>query len=181
VCPLQRKERYGEEKHFLPHTVFLRKNVRPAYSLGKINEEFWNCWRKQCGYVWTLEEEQHAMNGLKRNSLTGHIRNYESFSAIPSQRKETQTIKHNVRRCLFNYCFHPVHTILNILGKGNEVKELKTTIKRLHVNCILILPNVYMKNSQVYIIDQCQIQYYDYNITAEYSEIRYQNLLSVFH
>jgi hypothetical protein len=41
--PMDRPNRYGEEKNFLPLTVFLAKKLPPAESIGRIKEEFGIC------------------------------------------------------------------------------------------------------------------------------------------
>jgi hypothetical protein len=53
--------------------------------------------------------------GEERNTLTGHIQNYEFISGIQTHRTEIQTAKYDVRTCLFNSCFffHLAHARIN--------------------------------------------------------------------
>jgi hypothetical protein len=110
----------------------------------------------------------------KRNTLTGHFRNYESISGIPTHRTEIQTAKStiSVDVCLTVVSFSSTAYKSKYTQKRNQVKELTPCIKRLHVNCTLKL-----QNRQVYFIHHCQIQNYDYNTTEGSLEFPFQNLL----
>ena len=72
----------------------------------------------------------------KRNTLTGHFRNYASVSEIPTHRMEIQTAKSTkpVDGCLTAFSLHLLHTKINNLEKGNQVGKFKPCIKRLHIN-----------------------------------------------
>jgi len=80
---------------------------------------------------------------------------------------QTTESRKSVDVCLTVVSFSPTAYNTKYPEKRNEVKEIKTCIKWLHVNCTLKLPNRYMKKIQVYFIHQCQIQYYDYNATEK--------------
>jgi len=105
----------------------------------------------------------------QRNTLNSHLRNYESISGIPINKRKIQTTEStkSVHVCLIVVSFSPTACNTKYPEKGKEVKEIKPCIKWLHVNCTFKLPNRYMKKIQVYFIHQCQIQYYEYNATEK--------------
>jgi len=53
---------YGEEKHFLPLTVFISQTVPPAQTSGRIKDEFEICGWKQTVCNRALEQHQRAKN-----------------------------------------------------------------------------------------------------------------------
>jgi hypothetical protein len=51
---------YGEEKNFLPLTVFILQTAQPAESIGKIKGDFRTCGWKQTACIRILQQHQRA-------------------------------------------------------------------------------------------------------------------------
>jgi hypothetical protein len=66
----------------------------------------------------------------QRNILHGHIRNYESISGIQIDKREIQTADStaSVDVCLTVVSYTPTAYNTKYPEKGNEVKEIKTSI-----------------------------------------------------
>jgi len=107
----------------------------------------------------------------KRNTLTGHFRNYESILAIPTHRKEIETAKSTTSIYVsltvvsFSSTAYNREFIRNILVSSEFFLVCRNLnrIKQLYIYRNLKLTNHYTKKSQVHFIHQCQIQYYNYN------------------
>jgi hypothetical protein len=67
----------------------------------------------------------------QQNTLNSHLRDYESISEIPIHKREIQTTESttSVDVCLTVVSFSPTVYNTKYPEKGNEVKEIKPSIK----------------------------------------------------
>jgi hypothetical protein len=105
--PMARPYIYGEEKNFLLQTVCTSQTVPTAESIGRIKGEFRICgWKKRPALRHCSSISVQRVHG-QRSTLTGHLRNYESISGIPTHTTEIQTTESttSVDVCLTTVCF----------------------------------------------------------------------------
>jgi hypothetical protein len=84
VSPKARIERFEEEKNFLSISVFITQTVPLEESNGRIKQQFGICGWKKRPALWHYTNISVQRMHEQRNILSGHVRNYESVSGIPT-------------------------------------------------------------------------------------------------
>ena len=102
VNPTARPCRYGEEKHFLPFTVFILQTVPPAESILRIKGEIRICGRKKTAWLGHYIKISAQRIQEQRSSWTDQFQNYESISGIHITRREVQTSRSATSEDVFN-------------------------------------------------------------------------------
>ena len=96
------------ENNFSPNDIHTPDGLTCRIDWG-IKEDFRIGEWKQTACIRALQLHQLTKNARTKNTLTGHLRNYEQISAIPTHRTEIQTAKSMkfVNVCLTVVSFAP--------------------------------------------------------------------------